>query len=66
MAGAFNGCRYAALVFEAVARDTARQQFALLVDKLKQKIRIFIVDILDAEFAEAAIFFAAQPDFRIA
>jgi hypothetical protein len=38
VAGAFNGCGYAALVFEAVARDAARQQFALLVDELKQKI----------------------------
>ena len=66
VARTFNGGSYATLVFEAVACNTARQQFALLIDELQQKIRIFIVDVFDAEFAETAVFFASQTDFRVA
>lgn len=66
VAGAFHSGGYAALVLEAIARNAARQQFALLVNELEQKFRIFVVDILDTEFAEAAVFFASQTDFRIA
>lgn len=64
--GAFDGSSHTALVFQAVACDPARQQFALLIDELKQKIGIFIVDVFDTEFAETAVFFAAQSNFRIA
>lgn len=66
MAGAFDGCGYAALVFQAVACDAARKDFALLVDELNEKIGVFVVNVLDAEFAETAIFFLAQPNFRVA
>ena len=66
MAGALDGGGHAALVFQAVARDTARQDFALLVDELQQKVAVFVVNVFDAELAETAIFFVAQPDFRIA
>lgn len=66
MAGAFDGGGHAALVFQAVTCDAARQQFALFVDELQQKVAVFVVDVFDAEFAETAIFFVAQPDFRIA
>ena len=66
MAGAFDGSRYTALVFQAVARDTARQQFALLIDELEQKVRVLVINVFDAELAEAAVFFVFQPDFRIA
>jgi translation initiation factor 2B subunit (eIF-2B alpha/beta/delta family) len=37
VAGAFDGSSHTALVFQAVACDTAWQQFALLIDELKQK-----------------------------
>jgi hypothetical protein len=62
VAGTFYGRRNAALVFEAVASNTTWQQFALLIDELKQKICVFVVNVFDAELAEAAVFFAAQPD----
>jgi len=64
--GALHGGGDAALVFQAIACDPARQQFALLIDELKQEVRILIVNILDAKLAETAVFFATQPDFRIA
>ena len=57
---------YAALIFQAVACDAAREQFALFVDELDQKIRIFVINVLDAEFAETAVFFATQPEFWVA
>lgn len=66
MAGAFNGRSHAALVFQAVAGNTAGQQFALLVDELKQEIGVFIIDMFDAEFAETAVFLGAQANFRVA
>lgn len=59
MAGAFDGGSHPALVFQAVACDTARQDFTLLVDELKEKIGVFVVNVFDAEFAETAIFFVA-------
>lgn len=65
MAGAFDGGGYAALILEAVARNAAREEFALLVDELEQELRVFVVDVFDAEFAEAAVFFASQTDFRV-
>jgi hypothetical protein len=64
--GAFYSGRYTALVFEAVTGDTAWQQFALFVDELEQKVGIFVINVFDAEFAETAIFFVFQPDFRVA
>jgi len=66
VAGTFDGSRYAALVFQAVAGDAAREQFALFVDELQQKVAVFVVNVFDAEFAETAVFFVAQPDFRVA
>ncbi len=66
MASAFNGGGYTALVFQAVARDTAREQFALLVDELDKEVRVFVINVLDSKFAEAAVFFATQAEFRIA
>jgi hypothetical protein len=56
VAGTLNGSCYAALKFQAVAGDAAWQQFALLVDKLKQKVSVFVIDVFDAEFAETAVF----------
>lgn len=65
MAGALDRGGNEALVFQRVARDAAREQFALFVDELEQKDLIFIVDVLDPEFAEAAIFLALHAHFRV-
>lgn len=66
VAGTFDGRGHAALIFQAVAGDAARQQFALLVDELEEEITVFVVDVFDAEFAETAVFFTTQTDFRVA
>ena len=66
MAGAFDGSSHAALVFQAVARNAARQQLALFVDELEQKVSVFVINVFDAEFAETAVFSGAQPDFGVA
>jgi hypothetical protein len=64
--GTLDSGSHAALVLEAVAGDTAGQQLTLFVDELQQEIGIFVINVLDTEFAEAAVFFAAQPDARVA
>lgn len=66
VAGAFDGGCDAALVFQAIARDAARQQFALFVDELKQEVSVFVINVFDAEFAETAVFSGAQTDFWVA
>jgi hypothetical protein len=66
VACAFNSSGYTALVFEAVTRDSARQQLALFVDKLQQEVGVLVINMLEAKFAETAVFFCTQPDFRIA
>ena len=66
MAGTLNGSSYPALILQAVAGDTARQQFALFVDKLEQKVRVPVIDIFDTELAKTAVFFAFQSNFWIA
>jgi hypothetical protein len=66
VAGAFHSGGYAALVFEAITGDAAGQQFALLIDELEQEFGIFVIDVFDTEFAETAVFFVFQPDFRVA
>lgn len=66
MTRTLDSSRNATLVLEAVARDTTRQKLALLVDELEEKIRVFVVNVLDAEFAETAIFFVPETNFGIA
>ena len=61
-----DGGSHTTLVLQAVACNTTREQFALFVDELDQEIRILVVNVLDAEFAETAVFFAAQPKFWVA
>jgi hypothetical protein len=56
----------AALELEAVACDAAREQLALFVDELEQEVGIFVINVLDAESTETAVFFATQTEFRIA
>lgn len=66
MPGTLDSGSHPALIFQAVTGDTARQQFALFVDKLEQKVRVAVIDIFDTELAETAIFFAFQANFWIA
>jgi hypothetical protein len=66
MACTLNGGGHATLVFQAVAGNTAGQQFTLFVDELNEEVRVFVVDIFDTKLAETAVFFAIQPDFRVA
>jgi hypothetical protein len=66
VAGTLDGGCDAALVFEAVAGDTARQQFTLFVDELKQEVGILVINVFDAEFAETAVFFASLAQFGVA
>ena len=47
MAGAFDGSSHAALVFQAVARNAARQQLALFVDELEQKVSVFVINVFE-------------------
>lgn len=65
MASAFDGRSDHALVLERVARQAAREDFALLVDEVEQEVRVFVVDVFDPEAAEAAVFFAFLADFGI-
>jgi hypothetical protein len=64
--GAFNGSCHAALVLQAIAGNAAGENFALFVDELEQEFGVFVINVLDTEFAEAAIFLATQPDFGVA
>ena len=64
--GALDGSSDTTLIFQAITCNPAGQQFALLIDELEEKIRIFVIDVFDAKFAETAVFFATQPDFRVA
>lgn len=66
MTSTLDSSRNATLVFEAVARDTARQELALFIDELEEEIRVFVVNVLDTEFAKTAIFFIPETDFRVA
>ncbi len=61
-----DGRSYATLVFEGVARNATGQDFALLIDKLQEKIRILVVYVLDAIAAETAILFLALANIGVA
>ena len=58
MAGALDGLGHFLLILVGSTGDAAGQDFALLVDELQQEVCILIIDILDAEFLETAIFLA--------
>ena len=66
MARSFNSGRNLALIFERVTCDATRQNFALFVDKLDQKVGVFVVNMFDAKPAETAVFFAILADLGIA
>jgi len=56
--GFIHGLSHFALEFQASARDAAGQQAALLVHEFQQKVRVFIVHVLNAIFLEAAVLVA--------
>lgn len=56
MTGTFDGRREATLEFEARASNATRQDLSLLIHKLEQEVRIFVVNILDPCALEAAVF----------
>ena len=55
MACALDGLRQFALVLQRGTGEAAGQNFALLIHKTQQEIRILVVDVLNAVFLEAAI-----------
>lgn len=58
--------RNPALVLQRVASDSAWKDFTLAVDELQQEVRVLVVDMLDAELAEAAVFCTLLSEVRIA
>lgn len=58
MPGFGYGLGYFALELQARARDAAGQHAALLIHELQQKVRIFVVHVLNAVFLEAAVLLA--------
>ena len=58
MAGALDSFGHFLLILVGSTGDAAGQDFALLVDELQQEVCIFIVNILDAELFETAVFLA--------
>jgi len=57
VAGTLDGHREAALILQACACDATWQNLALVVQEFPQKLRVFVVDVLDPIALEAAIFF---------
>jgi len=66
VARSFDSGRNLALILERVARNPARENFTLFVDKLDQKVSVFVVNMFDAKPAETAVFFAILADLGIA
>jgi len=58
MTGALDCLRNFLLVLVGGTGDATGKDFALLVDELQQEVSVLIVDVFDAEFFEAAVFFA--------
>lgn len=57
MTSAFYGLRHATLVFQTCTGQPTRQNLALFVDKFEQKVCVFVVNVFDAAFLKAAVFF---------
>ena len=53
--GLSHGLSHFALEFEAGASNAAGQQAALLVHKLQQEVRVFVIHVLDTVLLEAAV-----------
>lgn len=54
-----------ALEFQRVAGDAPGQELALWVDKLQEEVRITVVNIANAVFLEAAVFFPLFSDVGV-
>jgi len=57
MSRAFDRLGNFALILERVSGDAPRKNFSLLIDEVEQKLRLFIINVADVVFLEAAIFF---------
>lgn len=65
MATTFYSCGHFTLVLQRVAGNTTWQDFALFIYKLQQKVGILIINVLDSETTEAAIFLRCCPIFGL-
>ena len=59
MTGAFDSLGYFTLKFQAGSGDPAGQNLALFVEQFHQKVRVFVINVLDTRLLEAAVFLAA-------
>jgi hypothetical protein len=66
VAGTLDSGGHSALVFQAIAGDAARKHLALFVYELQQEVSVFVVNVLDAELAEAAVLLALLTNIWIA
>lgn len=66
MPGALYCSGNAALKLERITGDPSGQNFSLLVHKLLQEFRVFIIDIPDSITTKAAILGVFLPNLRIA
>lgn len=66
MAGTLDSGGHSALVLQAIASDSARKHLALFVYELQQEVSVFVVNVLDAELAEAAVLLALLTNIWIA
>ena len=57
MTGTLDGGSHLLLVLLRGTGQAAGQQFALLVEEFLEKLRVLVVDVFDAGFLEAAVFF---------
>ena len=57
MTGALNGGSHLFLEFLRRSGQTAGQDLALLVEEFLEEFRVFVIDVFDARFLEAAVFF---------
>ena len=57
MACTFYRLSYFPLEFEGSTGKTAWQHFALVIDELQQEVGVLVIDVFNAVFLEAAVFF---------
>ena len=57
MTSTLDGSSHLLLVLLRGTGQAAGQQFALLVEEFLEKLRVLVVDVFDAGFLEAAVFF---------
>ena len=57
MTSAFDSLRQFALVLQTCTCDTAGKHTTLVVHEFQKEIGVFVVNVLDAQFFETAVFF---------